>query len=42
MWHVLWRGVVFVGVWWGSLREVDLFEELGVDGWTILKWMLKK
>ena len=33
---------MFVGVWWGSLREGDHFEETGVDGRTILKWMLKE
>jgi hypothetical protein len=27
------------GVWWGELRERNHFEDQGVDGKIILKWM---
>jgi hypothetical protein len=30
------------GFWWGSLNESDHFEDLGIDGRIILKWILKK
>ena len=30
------------GFWWGSLKERDNFEGLGIDGRTILKLILKK
>ena len=30
------------GFWWGNLRERNHLEELGVDGWIILKWIFKK
>jgi hypothetical protein len=30
------------GFWWGDLEEGDFLEYLGVDGRTILKYMLKK
>jgi hypothetical protein len=31
-----------MGVWLGNLRESSDFEDLGVDGRMILKWILKK
>jgi hypothetical protein len=27
---------------WGNLKERDYFEDVGVDGRTILKWILKQ
>ena len=30
------------GFWWGNLREGDLFEDLGLDGRMILKWIFRK
>ena len=30
------------GFWWGSLKERDNFEDLGINGRTILKLILKK
>jgi hypothetical protein len=36
-------GEVHTGFWWGEdLKEKDHFENLGVDGRIILKWILKK
>ena len=36
------EGEVYTEFWWGNLRERDHFEDLGVDGGIILKWMFKK
>jgi hypothetical protein len=33
---------VHTGVWWEDLGKRDHFEELGVDGRIILKWIIKK
>jgi hypothetical protein len=30
------------GFWLGYLRERDHLEDLGTDGWIILKWVFKK
>jgi len=35
------RGEVYAGSWWGNLRERDHFEDLGVDGRIILKWIFR-
>jgi hypothetical protein len=37
IWHVWETEEVHMGVWWG-----DHFEDLGVDGRIILKWIVKK
>jgi len=34
MWHVLGRGEVYTGIWWGSLRERDYLGEPGLSGLT--------
>ena len=36
------QGEVHKGFWWGYLRERDHFEDLGVDGRIVLKWIFKK
>jgi len=35
------RGLIH-GFWWGNLRERDHFEEPGVDGRIILRWIFRK
>ena len=30
------------GFWWENLRERDHFEDLGVDGRIILRWIFRK
>jgi len=39
MWHVCERGEVHTG--WGKVRERDNFENVGIDGRIILKWIFK-
>jgi hypothetical protein len=34
-----WRREAYTGFWWGKLRERDHFEETGVDGRIILRWV---
>jgi len=36
------RGDVYTGYRWGNLRERDRFEDLGLYGRIILKWILRK
>jgi hypothetical protein len=36
------RGNAYTGFWWGNLRERDHWEDAGVDGRIILRWIFKK
>jgi hypothetical protein len=36
------RGEAYTGFWWGNLRERDHFENPGVDGMIIPKFIVKK
>jgi hypothetical protein len=31
---------IYIGYWWESQKERDHWEDQGVGGWTILKWIL--
>jgi hypothetical protein len=31
-----------IGYWWGKPMERDHWEDQGVGGWTILKWILER
>jgi len=31
-----------MGSWWGNLREIDHWGNLGVDGWIILGWISRR
>jgi len=41
MWHVEGRREVREGFLMGSMSQKGHLEDLEVDGWTILKWILK-
>jgi hypothetical protein len=41
MWLLWDRGEVHTGFWWGNLREMGHFEDIGVDRRVILKWIFK-
>jgi len=42
MWHLWGRGELHTGFWWEDMRERDRVEDLGVDGRSILRWVLTK
>jgi hypothetical protein len=33
---------MYIGFWWGYLKERDYLKDLGVNGRMILKWILNK
>jgi len=35
------RVEVYIGFWWGNLRERDHLEDQGVDGRMILRWIFR-
>jgi hypothetical protein len=35
------RRGIYIGVWWGNLRERDHLEDLGIDGRIILRWIFR-
>jgi hypothetical protein len=42
LWHVWGTVEVYIGFWWGDLRERNHLEDLSVDGRIILKYTFKK
>ena len=36
------RGEAYTGFWWGNLRERDHFENLGLEGRIILRYIFRK
>jgi len=36
------RGEVYVGFWWGDLRNRDHLEDSGVDGSITVKWIFRR
>jgi len=36
------RGEACTGFWWGNLRERDHWEDPGIDGRIILRWIFEK
>jgi len=36
------RGEVYIGVWWGNLRERDHLGDPGIYGRIILRWIFRK
>ena len=41
-WRVWVRRGEYIGSWWGNQRERDQWGDLGVDGWTILRWISRR
>jgi len=37
--YVWGKSEVLTEFWWGNLRELNHFEDIGVDGRIILKWI---
>jgi hypothetical protein len=42
MWYVWGRGEVHTGLQWGNLMEGDHWEDPGIDGRIILKWIFER
>jgi hypothetical protein len=42
MYHECGRRGMHRGHWWKSQNERDHWEDKGVGGWTILKWILER
>ena len=42
MWQVLETGEMHTGFWCGDLRERDHFEDPGIDGRIIFRWIFRK
>jgi hypothetical protein len=42
MWQIWRKGEVYIGLWWGNMRERDHLEDPGVDGRIMLGWMFRK
>jgi hypothetical protein len=40
--HVWGKGEMYTPCWWENLKERDHFEDPGVDGKTILRWIFRK
>jgi hypothetical protein len=38
----MWRGDMYIGFWWGNLRERDHLEDPGIDRSLILRWIFRK
>jgi hypothetical protein len=36
------RREVYTGFWWGDLRKRDHFDDIGIEGIIILKWVFNK
>ena len=36
------EGEVYIGFWWGNVRERDHLKDAGVDGRIILRWIFRK
>ena len=33
---------MYIGFWWGNLRQRDHLEDVGIDGRIILRWIFRK
>ena len=42
MWQVLETGEMHTGFWCGDLRKRDHFEDPGIDGRIIFRWIFRK
>ena len=36
------RGEGYTGFWWGNLGERHHFQDSSVDGWIVLRWIIRK